>query len=399
MVRDRPHQPSALVATFTFPPDLNGVAKASSTCARILLDAGWKVEIATAPAKTNRKEMRWRGASVREFDVEGTQDDQQRRAAIIAGYRDFLKNGLWDVIIFEGYGWPLQLAVPLLPKLKAKKVLVSHGYAALRWFWVRKFPFGLGQWARSTLKSFSMLRWARYINRWVFLSHQCDFDAFFDHTLARFIRHPSIRVIPNGVEPVDHTHTPRSFRSAHHIPEDAFVFLCVAYYSQGKDQGFAVEAFRKANIPASVLVFIGTEFNEWSRKFQKMDDDIPATSKCGRIVWLDKQTREDTLSAFRESDAFVLSSKLETQPISILESMSFGKPWIGRKAGCIASLPAGVCVTSQLSMAKAMSNIAGNPDLRSKLSQEGLQAASEVYSLRKNAASYNEMLAEILAAG
>jgi glycosyltransferase involved in cell wall biosynthesis len=145
-------------------------------------------------------------------------------------------------------------------------------------------------------------------------------------------------------------------------------------------------------------VFIGTEFNEWSRKFQQMDDDIPATNKCGRIVWLDKQTRENTLSAFRESDAFVLSSSLETQPISILESMSFGKPWIGRKAGCMASLPGGLCVTSQLSMSKAMSKIAGNPDLRSKLSQEGLQAASEVYSLRKNAVSYNKMLAEILTA-
>jgi glycosyltransferase involved in cell wall biosynthesis len=50
-------------------------------------------------------------------------------------------------------------------------------------------------------------------------------------------------------------------------------------------------------------------------------------------------------------------------------------------------------------MAKAMSKIASNPDLRSKSSQEGLQAASEVYSLRKNAAAYNEMLAEILMAG
>jgi glycosyltransferase involved in cell wall biosynthesis len=127
-----------------------------------------------------------------------------------------------------------------------------------------------------------------------------------------------------------------------------------------------------------------------------MDDDIPATSKCGRIVWLDKQTREDTLSAFRESDAFVLPSKLETQPISILESMSFGKPWIGRKAGCIASLPGGICVTSQLSMAKAMREIVVNPKLRSKLAQQGLRAGSEEFSLQKNAAFYNEMLTELL---
>lgn len=394
MVRDRPNQPSALVATFTFPPDVNGVAEASRSCARILLDAGWRVEVATAPAKTTREEMTWRGANVYEFDVGHTQNDNKRRAAVTC-YQKFLKAGSWDVIVFEGYGWPLQLAVQLLPKLKAKKVLVSHGYAALRWFPVRKFPFGLGHWARSTLASLSMLRWVRYIDRWVFLSHQYDFDAFFDHTLARLIRHSGIRVIPNGVGPLDSSGTSTSFRSAHQIQKDAFVFLCVAYYSRGKDQGFAVRAFQQANIPNSVLVFIGTEFNEWSREFQNIGQEVADSHKRRRIVWLEKQSRSDTLAAFRESDAFVLSSHLETQPIAILEAMSLGKPWVGRKAGCIASLPGGICVRTPYSMAQAMCSIARNAELRSELSEEGREAVTESFSQQKYAKAYGLLLKEL----
>lgn len=395
MVRDRLNMPSALVATFTFPPDVNGVSEASSACTRILLDAGWRVDVATAPAKNTRKETSWKGAKVHEFDVERTQNDQRRCDAVIASYREFLKNGKWDVIVFQGYAWPLQFAVQLLPKLKAKKVLVSHGYPALRWFPVRRFPFGLGQWALSTLKGLSMLRWARYIDRWVFLSHQHDFDAFFDHTLARLARHSGIRVIPNGVGPLNALGTSTSFRSAQQIPKDAFVFLCVAYYSRGKDQGFAVRAFQQANIPNSVLVFIGTEFNDWSSKFQKIGEEVADSHKRGRIVWLEKQTRSDTLASFRESDAFVLSSKLETQPIAVLEAMSLGKPWIARKAGCINLMEGGLCVKSVRSMAEAMRGLASSSELRSRLGATGRLAVENNYNYTKYEQSYRSLLREL----
>jgi glycosyltransferase involved in cell wall biosynthesis len=397
MERDRQETLSALIATFTFPPDINGVAEASCSCARTLLDAGWKVDIATAPSKATRKETLWGGAAVYEFDLENALWHPKGHIGIIDSYRKFLKEGSWDVVIFQGYHWPLQLAAPLLSAMKAQKVLVSHGYAALRWFPVRRFPFGLVQWGRSVFRSLSMLRWIHRIDRWVFLSPQYDFNAYFDHTLARLARHRGIRIIPNGVGSLDSGQAGATFRATHGIAKDAFVFLCVAYYSRGKDQGLAVRAFRQAKIPGSVLVFIGTEFNEWSRKFQNADSIVPASERFGRIVWLEKQTRSDTLAAYRESDALVLSSHLETQPIVILEAMSLGKPWIGLRAGCIPTLPGGLCVRSQYSMAQAMCRIAGSAELRSRMSAEGQKAAMESFSREKIADSYRLLLKELLA--
>jgi glycosyltransferase involved in cell wall biosynthesis len=335
---------------------------------------------------------------VHEFELEHALRKPKIYASAIASYRRFLEAGSWDVIIFQAYSWPLQLAVPILPNLRAKKVLVSHGYAALRWFSVLRFPFGLGQWARSVWGSLLMLRWVHKIDRWVFLSTQCDVDAYFDHTLARLSGHRGIRIIPNGVGQLNPGAAKGAFRISHQIPKSDFLFICVAYYSRGKNQGLALRAFRRANIQDSVLVFIGTEFNEWSRAFQALDARIPSAQKRGRIIWLENQTREDTIAAFQECDAFVLPSKLETQPISILEAMSCGKPWIALRAGCVASLPGGICVGTGRSMAQAMKRIAYDEKLRLKLSDAGRNAAAKCYSLEKHMELYKSMMQELIRA-
>jgi glycosyltransferase involved in cell wall biosynthesis len=221
-----------------------------------------------------------------------------------------------------------------------------------------------------------MLSWTRHLDRWIFLSSQRDFDAYFDHTLAGLQRHPGARIIPNPVAEPEQNAERGAFRRKHGIPVGSMMFLSVGYYSRGKDQGFAVRAFHRAAIPGSVLVFIGTEFNEWSERFQGIDRKITAGAKAGHIIWLEKLTRAETLEALADCDTFVLSSHLETQPIAILEAMVRGKPWIARPAGCISRLDGGLCVRSVRTMARAMTLLAAHPDLRRNLGNEGEKAAS-----------------------
>lgn len=385
---------SVLIATPTFEPDLNGVAVASSACARALLDDGWRVHVAAPPSAIPRTSFDCSGISVHEFGIQESPGPLRR--ASVAKYHALLTEQPWDAIVFQGYSWPLMLALPLLPSLKAKKILFSHGYAAARWFPVARFPFGLGQWLRSLMAAGKMLHWCRHVDRWVFLSCQRDFGAFFDRQIARIARHPGQRVIPNGVEPPVPSVNERGFRDKHGIPASACFFLCVAYYSRGKDQGFAVRAFRKAKIPDSVLVFIGTEFNEWSDKYRKLDAFPGAGIAQGRVLWLENITRSETLSAFAECNAFVLPSHLETQPISILESMANGKPWIARKTGCIARLPGGICVRSVSSMANAMSAMAASRSIRTDLGEQGRHAAKSIYSRKAFSESCRQLLNELV---
>jgi len=395
MANAEPKVRRALLATFSFPPDLNGVARASADWAEALLSGGWTVDIATAPSIQPRENQMWRGCRVYEFSLQNSSGQSERRNSQGEAYRDFLEWGHWDVIIFQGYLWPLRLALPLLPRLRARKILVSHGYAALRWFPVKNFPFGIGQWCRSALGSLRMLLWNRHIDQWVFLSRQRDLDAYFDHTMATLMRHPGVRVIPNSVALPINPSTGGTFRGKHGIPSGDPMVLCVGYYSRGKDQGFAARAFRRAGLAGATLVFIGTEFNEWSDRYRFLDEKIFAKTGVGRILWLEKVPREETLQAFQECDILVLSSYLETQPIVILEAMVRGKPWIARRAGCIPLVSGGVCVRSIREMARAMSLLALDINLRKTLGEKGRAIAKSEHSSQRFTESVLSLLEEL----
>ena len=386
-----------LIATFTFPPNKDGVAEAASVMARAYLKHGWEVEIATEPTIPPREEKTWEGMPIHEFRISGTPHSRYPFRGETDAYRDFLRSGSWDVVIFHAYSWPTYLAAPHLDEIRGKKILVSHGYGALIWVPSRNFPFGLGSLLDSLVRSVVMLGWLRKINRVVYLSPRRDLKAFFDHALARLIRHPGIRVIPNGIDPEVRGRFGESFRKAVGAVPGQIVFLCVANYSQRKDQGYAVRAFREAAIPDSLLVFIGSEFNDAYRAFRAEDATWESASPPGRVVWLEKQDRAATLDALAGCDVFVLSASVEAHPIALLEAMREGKPWIAREAGCIREMAGGLCVSSEKAMAQGMRRLAENTSLRAATGREGAAAVARDYTVGGYTDSYCRLVEELVA--
>jgi len=299
------------------------------------------------------------------------------------------------VVIFHAYLWPLYLAVPILESIQSRKVLVSHGFGGLVWVPVARFPFGLMVLAHSFWLSLRMLSWIKKIDRWVFLSSRCDLRAFFDHWLARRIGHPGIRVIPNGVVLPDSRMPSGHFRKKHGIPKNSTFFLCVANYSLRKDQGFAVRAFRQAALPGSHLVFIGSEFNEASRKFQREDAQDDSLPQPGTVHWLESIPREETLAALAECDVFILSASHEGQPFVLLEAMAMKKPWVARRAGCISELPGGLPVSTPKKMAEAMKDLASHPEKGFSLAEQGHAAVQSRFSREEYGTNYCNLVEEL----
>jgi glycosyltransferase involved in cell wall biosynthesis len=385
-----------LIATFTFSPNKDGVSEAASAQAKAFLAQGWSVDVATEPTSPKRTTLNWNGAKIHEFAITGSPyfRNPYKGDAVIE-YCDFLCAGDWDVIIFHSYSWSLYLAVPFLDKISAKKILVSHGYWALIWIPVHRFPFGLLVLAHGIWQSIRMLMWIKRIHRWVFLSSRPDFRTFYDLWLAKAIDHPGIAVIPNGVAALDRDSLVQSFRKQMGIPQSSVFFLCVANYFPGKDQAFAAKAFRQAAIPGSCLVFIGSVFNEFSAEFQKADAPYALPEAPGKIIWLEKQARETTIAAFADCDVFVLSSYREAQPIAILEGMAHHKPWIARRAGCIPELPGGFCVKSEKTMARAMKILATDSNLRLHLGQLGRDSVDTLYNRKMYNSSFCRLVRDI----
>jgi len=385
---------NVLIASFTFPPNRDGVSAAAELMATGFAQRGWTVDVATEPATDLRPQLHQR-IRVHEFNIRGGLHPRNPFTGDVEEYRLFLLSDHWDVIVFHSYAWTVYVAAPLLPSLRAKKILVSHGFGALIWTRRRRFPYGLGSWFLSAYQSVIALKWMRSIDRLVVLSNRVDFGTFYDHLLAKAAGRPPIAVIPNGVD-LDETCLGNSnFRERIGAGVDTFVFLCVAHYSERKDQGYAARAFRRAGLENALLVFIGPEFNEFSERFRAEDARLASPCELKRIVWMEKQNRRDTVGALETCDAFVLSAKHEAQPIAILEAMRSGKPWISRNAGCVSEIPGGLVVRSERQMCRAMRDLARKPRLCSELGTEGLEAVRSTFNRSEYLRAYCQILEKV----
>lgn len=384
-----------LIASFTFPPNKDGVAEAASTMAAGFLAKGWQVDVATGPSETPRSGMEWRGARIHEFTITGDEHPKHFYQGDVGKYRKFLMGGEWDVVIFHAYLWSLYVPFDLLDKIKGRTVVVSHGFAALQWVRAKSFPWGLGVWLWSLYRSAEMFFWLSKVDRTVYLSNQTDFRGFFDHRIAKIRRYEGRRVVPNGVDPDLRGNSAHELRREWGVTSDQVLFLCVANYSRRKDQGYAARAFRRANLGNATLVFVGSEFNGYSSRFQAEDDLIPSHRKAGRIIWLEGLDRSSTLDAFAACDIFVLSADHEAQPIALLEAMRESKPWIARDAGCIPEMPGGICVHSVTEMASQMVRLSADPGMRTFLGGKGRSAVEKIYNQKRYTDSYCDLVLEL----
>jgi glycosyltransferase involved in cell wall biosynthesis len=385
-----------LILTLFFPPEKNGLSQASFVMAQSFAKRGYEVTVATTQ-HPERNESPIPGVEVVDFAIQCEPGWLRRFSGETDRFTRFLKQDRWDWIVCHGWiEWPFQLSSPLLSGLRAKSVLVSHGFDCHRWTPRWQPPWGLGLWLRR-LPSVLQLPWALRRFDWVtFLSARCDLKHYFDRTIACLTGFRRHSVIPNGVDPDTFKVNPSNFRERYGIAPGDFVFLYVAYYSVGKNQGLAARAFRRARLKNATLVFIGGEFNAVSHAFQEQDRQMTADYPDGRILWLEKVPRELTCNAFFECDAFVMTSKLETQPIVLLEAMAAGKPFLSTDVGCAADLPGGVIAHGEKEIAEAMHRLASERDYGHSLGLLGKKAVEETYQMEKVMDSYERLLVKLL---
>src|ERR1019366_6973492 len=120
----------------SFPPEKSGVAEVVVNLSRHLLARGHTVHVATATKASEPASTQVDGIQVHRFSVSG--------AGLVGingeceGYLQLLQHTSWDVIVFHNVqGWPIELALPLMPSLRVPMVVISHGTyhlkAALPW--------------------------------------------------------------------------------------------------------------------------------------------------------------------------------------------------------------------------------------------------------------------------
>ncbi len=392
-----------LITIFTYPPNADGCSEAASVLARGLAQRGHDVTVATEfhpgrppePAAANPRVVQFKLSGTSNWRV-GVSGAPEERAA----YQKFLRAFDGDLIIFENWDmWPTFLAEPLLKSLPPKKILVSHGYTPHIWNFFPKFPWGAMFWLGG-LPLFLRTPWLmRRFDHLVFLSTRKDFGRFFDHRLAGWLGLKNYSIIPNGAFAREFNDDALpDFRQEFNLGPGPLL-LCVANFSDRKNQLLAVRAFRRAQLADATLVLVGSEFNDYSEQVCRLDESLQKEFPAGRVVLLEKMSRAQTCAAYRAADLFVLPAKAETQPIVLLEAMASHTPWLSTDTGCVAELPGGVVVRSEDEMVEQLRALVASPSRREKLAAEGWAACQKTYDWEQVVAAYDRLIAKVCGQG
>lgn len=377
-----------LITAFTFLPDRNGVANICLNQAQGFKSNGHKVYIATGKNRDRDfNELKNMGFNVYEFDIHGGPNYNYKGE--VEKYQKFLIESDFDVIFFQClHSWNTDCAVPVLHQIKAKTVLVSHGYAGnilyslkgiLRLFsWKRiKYRFKL----KAILKNFDHI---------VFLAAVKDKNRFLDHYLADKYKLNSFSIIPNGTEFSNYQKKVHNFREKYNITSK-YLIISVSKYYKLKNQLMSLTAYQKSKISDATFVFIGNNKNEYSQKLENYCKKY----KLENVLILEKISKEGIVDAYYSADIFLFSSHTECQPLVILDAMGSGLPFISTDVGCVATLKGGVVVKNVREMAYQLRLMIENDEYRKQLGEAGKKEAVSLYNWEYINSQYENLLKQV----
>jgi len=192
------------------------------------------------------------------------------------------------------------------------------------------------------------------------------------HAMARFLEahgFPAgrVHVIPIGVDAAG---------SNGREPHDVFVAGTAAGLEYWKGIDVLLEACAQVGVPLRLEVFgDGSLRAELERQAREAGVDARFHG------WV-----PDLPSRMHELDAFVLASRAENLPLSILEAMAAGLPVVGTRVGGIPELvvdgTTGLLVEPEqpAELAAALETLARDPERRDELGRRGRERAAEHFS-------------------
>ncbi len=356
-----------LILSFTYLPNLDGVAIATSRMAAAARDGGWDVTLVTTRGEGQASEEELDGIRVRRFDIRGNvsvRSPLEGEVKELDAY--FNKAPAPDVCVLQSwYGWPLAYLLSRWQAFGVPKVFVGHGFGYHLVPWNRRPPFGLFQWAGYLPFLFRMPLLLRKIDALVVLGKKASYARAFDRWLCRLFAPSIVSRIPNAVPAVKGS---GEVFKARHALEGKLLFLIVANYSRTKNQSLAAEAFLEAAIPGAVLAMIGGSSNEYMEGLRRQ---FPDALRSGSLLILHGLPRDEVEDAIMACDVALLSSRYEMQPLFLLEAASAGKPWICTRVGVVEELAGGIVVdASRDALASALRTMR-EPELRARLGVAG----------------------------
>ncbi len=231
----------------------------------------------------------------------------------------------------------------------------------------------------------------KQMDRVVFLSRMKDKNRLLDTYLATKKNLDNITYISNGGYRLPDDVVRGEFRRKHTVTT-TFLALCVSNFDRLKNQEFVLRAFLHSNCQDATLVLIGSVQTSYSQYLQSL---IAKYNCSSRVQVLCGLAQDEIISAYADSDLFVLGSNSEAQPLVLLDAMAAGVPFLSTPVGAIRELNGGITCDSWQDMGKKMRLLFEDEWLRGELSRRGNEQASARYTWESVIGKYEQLIREV----
>lgn len=279
--------------------------------------------------------------------------------------------------------------------IKCKKILYLHG----------SYDFRINKLCFSSFKSFinkiyKNIRWFFYYN----LNHRnfIKYDKIIQihdktYSYSYFQKKYNIKadIIENAVS--DDFFNP--------VVDDNFIkpfdkyLIYVANYDDNKNQKLAIREFLKSDIDSGIgLVLIGSKDNVYRRELLKYEEklrkkyNLEKNSK--RIKILYNIERSDISKYVSNAVLYLMTSKSEVFPISILEGMAAGIPYICTNVGVVKYFLGGV-ISSENDISYWIEKLLNNENVRKELGLLCKKYASSNYTIEDKVDKLNNIISNM----
>ena len=218
-------------------------------------------------------------------------------------------------------------------------------------------------------------------------------------TIQRVYGYPDPPLIPNGIPTDEYAPDPdirAQWRQAHAIEPHATVLTHIGRFAVQKNHALLIEAFAqvRADAPLYLLLVGGGELENAVR------EQVAGLGLQSRVRFLG--IRADVADILRASDVFVLSSRWEGNPMSVMEAMAAGLPVVSTTVGGVPELvqegATGLLVPLEDAgaLAQALQALVDDPVRRQAMGAAARQHAIAHFDIRHTVRGYEQLYESLL---
>lgn len=355
-----------LIACDYFWPSIGGVEIIAENLGYELTQRGFQVDVATG-GHPDRPGSSYRGIKVLSLDRRPEWFSRSPKA--VRHLRRLLEKGNYNgtILIADPLNWVLRSIegadLPGGMRMAIQPLINEEGYG--KWREDRKFRRRLAGILRRASMVVALTRGGQE---------------------TRFLKEEGIPSVylPNAVRPCPPA---ANFRDRHGIPEDAPVLLHVANLWPVKNHLGLLDALRSLEGDWR-LVMIGHPFPDAAYAEQVR----AAVERDARVMWIHGVAPEEVSAALEAAQVVLLASHGEVSPVTILEAMSHGRPWVATPScGAVHDWAGGVIVPLS-GFRTVLGRLLEDPALRNMLGEAGYTHWKACYTWEVVASGWERFL-------